>query len=126
MISKVLEDALPRRVVELQRDVERGRLHPSLLAELTAQWAAIREAAQQWSTFRASADGSAEVLFAEVPAKSQEIDTKSAADLLGVSTRWVRQLASEGALQGRQVGSSWLLDRSSVELRKECNGGKFR
>ena len=126
MISKVLEDALPRRLVALQEQVACGNLHPDLLAEVVAQLAAIREAGAIWSQWRASVDGSAEDLLTEMPAGSSEIDTSRAADLMGVTPSRVRQLARNGALAGRKVASTWLLDRTSVELRRECNGGKFR
>jgi hypothetical protein len=126
VITKVLEESMPRRLVALQDAVVRGKLHPDLLADVVAQWAAVQEAGAVWSQWRASADGSAEAIVTEMPAGSTEIDTSRAADLMGVTPSRVRQLARNGALPGRKVASTWLLDRTSVELRKECNGGKFR
>ena len=34
VMARVLDDALPARIVGLQRQAESGRLHPDLLAEL--------------------------------------------------------------------------------------------
>lgn len=126
VFSRVLEEALPRRMVALQDAVARGGLHPDALAELRVQWAAIREAGTAWSQWKSSADGSAEDLVTEMPSDSSEIDTKQAADLMGVTPSRVRQLVRNGALPGRKVSATWRVELTAVQLRQECNGGKFR
>jgi excisionase family DNA binding protein len=45
-----------------------------------------------------------------------EITTDEAAAMLTLTARRVRQLARSGALAGRQVGKTWLLDEASVRL----------
>jgi excisionase family DNA binding protein len=126
VLARVLEDALPARIVSLQRQAETGRIHPDLLAELTHTWAAIGEAARQWAERRASADASTEAAFTETPARWAEIDTDRAAGLLGVTPSRVRQLVRSGELNARKVGRSWLVDRTSIDLKRECDSGHLR
>lgn len=126
VISVLLEEALPQKLVALQRASEQGRLHADHLANLGASWAAIREAGTQWSQWRASVDGSTEELLTEMPADSAEIDTHRAADLLAVTPSRVRQLVRNGHLSARMVGRTWLVDRASVELRRETRNESVR
>lgn len=121
-IGKVLDDALPARLVGLQRQVEAGRLHPDRLADVRFAWAAVRAAGREWASWRRIAvDGTAEVPPAVQPQDSdpeREIDTAVAAGLLGVSPRRVRQLAAAGHLPARRAGRVWLVDRCAVDLRR--------
>jgi excisionase family DNA binding protein len=122
VISRILDEHLPRRLVHLQRIVEMGRLDPAALVEVNTAYADLREAGRQWSERRISDLGSAEVHVAEVHPSSSEIDTSGAAELLGVSPRRVRQLIGSGELNARRASRLWLLDRSEVELRREVAG----
>lgn len=121
-IARLLDGAMPNRLVALQSLAEAGKLHPDRVAEVASAWAAIREAARQWD----AAGGSTADPAAAVPPRSKEIDTDRAAGLLGVTPNRVRQLARSGDLPGRKVARVWLVDRRSVEMRRECNGGLFR
>jgi len=125
-MTPVLDRYLPDVVVALQRDVERGRLHPDYLAELVTQWSWIREAGREWAERRAFVDETTKDPGTEIPAGSEEIDTARAADLLNVSRQRVRQLARNGHLPARQVGRTWLIDRASVQLRRETSDGYVR
>ena len=42
-----------------------------------------------------------------------------AAEELGVTDRWIRDLAEAGKLIGRKMGRMWLVRRSSVERYKQ-------
>lgn len=126
VLARVLDDALPARLVGLQRQVEAGRMHPDRLAEVTQAWAAIREAGRQWAEQEAAADGSTAEQVTAPPAGSGEIDTDRAAGLLGVTPNRVRQLARSGALPARKVARTWLVDRVAIDLRRETNSGHFR
>jgi excisionase family DNA binding protein len=126
VLAKVLDDALPSRLVGLQRQAEAGRLHPDLVAEVTSTWSAIREAGRQWSEHRSAVDGSAAEPVTAIPARSAEIDTDKAADLLGVTPNRVRQLVRGGDIQARKVGRVWLVDRTAIELRREYDSGPVR
>jgi excisionase family DNA binding protein len=123
VVALVLEDALPARLVALQRQVEAGRLQPGRLVELRQTWAAIRTAGaeyRRWS--EAFVDGRAEDRSAkEQPDSGREIDTATAAGLLGVTPTRVGQLVRAGALPGRQVGGRWLIPIADVELRKAAS-----
>jgi len=125
VMARVLDDALPARIVGLQRQAESGRLHPDLLAELVQQWSTIREAGRQWAEQRAAADGSTAAQATAAPATLSEIDTARAADLLGVTPNRVRQLVREGLLPGRKISRTWLVDMTAIEMRREINRGHF-
>lgn len=43
------------------------------------------------------------------------INTKQAAELLGVSAGRVRQLAQNGLLQGQHIGRDWVFEREHVQ-----------
>lgn len=116
-LSVLLDQHGPGHLVALQRRVESGRAHPRLLGQVTEMWADVRAAAQAWAE-EASADGSAEVLPAEMAADSAEIDTEAAARRLGVSSRRVRQLATAGAIDARKVGRTWAVNSASVRLHQ--------
>jgi hypothetical protein len=126
MIGRILEDALPGRLVGLQRLVESGRLHPDAIAEVTAQWAAIREAGRQWADHRTAVDGTTAEAVTAIPPRSTEIDSGAAAGLLGVSPNRIRQLARNGDIPGRKVARTWLVDRTAIDLRRECEHGPVR
>lgn len=97
----------------------RGKGRPDLAAALNRDFAQLREAERQYLAQRddASADGSAEVVQAEVRPKSSRdlLTTTDAASALGVSTRRVRQLRADGSLAATWVGSQWLVERASVD-----------
>ncbi|MGI5236482.1 helix-turn-helix domain-containing protein [Dactylosporangium sp. CA-139066] len=116
VISVLLAKHLPAELVSLGRKVEEGRLDPAQLVAVRQTWAQVIAAAEMWKARRASADGSTEVLAAEMPAGSDPwIDTAVAADLLGVSTSRVRQLLRSGALAGRRAGGVWWVHRADCE-----------
>jgi hypothetical protein len=50
---------------------------------------------------------------------SQELTTKEAAAMIDRSPRWVRELKERGALSGRNVGRSLLIDAESVRAYLE-------
>lgn len=98
-----------------------GMYGPAAGNELAQALSDLREAAAQWDArellrLAGSADGSTEVVSAELPAESLGMDmsTDEAAGILDVSPRWVSQLAASGVLQGRKVGRQWLLARPAV------------
>ena len=70
-----------------------------------------------WRASQISDDGSGAPVVTETGAGSvvMEITTTEAAGLLGVGSRRVLQLRAGGALRGRAVGRSWLIDRGSVQ-----------
>jgi hypothetical protein len=79
---------------------------------------ALRRAGGRWA---ASASGNSEAMPAEVPVSSEhddEISTREAADMLRLSDRRIRQLATDGRLAGRQRQGRWVLDRGAVIAHK--------
>lgn len=123
VIAKLLEDAMPARVVYLQRLIERGHLRPERMTELRETWAAIRSAAREWETWWSAAGDRAAEQVTAVPQGSsgeREVDTTTAACLLGVTPNRVRQLARAGDLPGRRAGRMWLIDRAAAELRRDA------
>jgi excisionase family DNA binding protein len=52
---------------------------------------------------------------AETRMLAVEITAEQAAQVMGCSTRWIRQLAEQGRISGRRVGHLWLLDPASVD-----------
>jgi excisionase family DNA binding protein len=100
----------------LLRDAARaGRLTPELraLAEVCATAAAAhagRRAGAAWAT------PSRVVAPAQMPSPSEEteIGTTEAANVLGVSSERVRQLAAAGRLPARRVGGRWLVNRADL------------
>jgi hypothetical protein len=117
VIVGVLDKSMPERIRHLERLVEAGRLHPNRLRELRHAHAAIRAAADVWRECAAADDSTAEQATADRP-DSTEIDTTTAAELLGVSPNRVRQLARGGLVNGRRIGRTWLVERNSVEIRR--------
>ena len=43
------------------------------------------------------------------------LDTKQAAEILGISVGRVRQLAQSGRLHGRHVGRDWVFDHDAIQ-----------
>jgi excisionase family DNA binding protein len=118
----------PDQMVALRRLAERGRLDPAYLGELQSSLAAIREAAEQWLAWekqvRASASGRASAGQTETrpfssDERSTEVNTETAANLLGVSTSRVRQMMRAGEIQGRKMGRMWLVSLASVQAYRE-------
>ena len=97
-------------------------------AALSSAFAQLREAERQWEQRRrddsTSVDGNAETPAAETapasgvhqgpPASGQWVDTQSAAGILGVTERRVRQLLAGELLVGRKIGRQWLVERASI------------
>jgi excisionase family DNA binding protein len=101
------------------RSLSAGGADPGYLKELQVTLDGVDELARLWAAWRASVDGRSEVAPAETVAPSvYEVTTGEAAGILGVSPRRVVQLLHEGALSGRRVGRTWLVDRASVVLRR--------
>lgn len=128
VIARVLDREMPSRLLAVQAEVERGRIDPARLGELRETWAAIREAAAAWAASRDTSPASpASPDRAEVVRESREIDTGTAADILIVSTRRVRQLVATGELPGRQVTRRghlvWLVNEQAVRERAEKFNG---
>jgi excisionase family DNA binding protein len=126
VVAKALKRSLPDLLVSLQRMSESGRAHPDLIGEVTATWAAINAAAEEWSQWRTAADGRAAERVTAIPERSTEIDTDTAAGLLHVSPNRIRQLIRGGDLPGRKVGRTWLVDRTAIDLRRELEDGHVR
>ncbi|MFY1673687.1 helix-turn-helix domain-containing protein [Plantactinospora sp. WMMB334] len=119
VLAWVLDGALPQRLQTLDELVALGRLDPGRVVEVRRVHEAIRAAAAYWRESSA-VDGSTAERVAAIPegSTSTEIDTVTAAELLGVSPNRVRQLARSGQVNGRHVGRSWWIDRNSVEARR--------
>ena len=56
-----------------------------------------------------------------VPADIEILDVAGAAQALGFSTKYIRQLAREGKLPGTKFGNTWRFLRS--DLRSTISGG---
>lgn len=50
------------------------------------------------------------------------LDTKRAADILGITPNGVRDLARRGSLPARRAGRQWLLDAAAVIRKAEHSG----
>ena len=113
---------------DLQERARRAAEHARLagrtdLAEDLEDFAAqLREAkAAARGAPPTSANGSAEVAETEIAPHSDchsslgPLTAQAAADLLGVSARWVRELIEAGTLGGSKVAGRWMVDRESVE-----------
>lgn len=69
-----------------------------------------------------SVDGNAEGASTETGGGlvvSGEMTTQEAAEMLRKTPRRVSQLLTQGALKGRKVGRSWLVDRESVVMLRD-------
>lgn len=118
VIAKLFDEHMPDRLARLQLLVERGRLDPSWLAEVTHAWRSVRAAAAAWE--RAPAVDAATAYPATAAGRDSEQDeitTETAADLLKVSPNRVRQLLRSGVINGRRVGRTWAVDAKSVKER---------
>jgi excisionase family DNA binding protein len=96
---------------------------PSLADQVEFSYAQLHAAAAEhraaYSQGRpTSVSGSAEAEVAEVGAgcssTAGEVPTKEVAEMLGVTARQVLYWLGSGALKGRKVGRSWLVDAGSV------------
>lgn len=101
-----------------------ANVRPELRDELLFALAELEMAGTQYQDWRASEFGAAAVddrrqgaSAAAAEPSGHEIDTRQAADVLGVTANRVRQLCREGHLQARQVGRTWLVDVAAVRLR---------
>ena len=101
---------------------------PDLAAFVELGHAQLRASAAQHRAALAdpiSVDGSAETEIGAVGAgsgASEWMTTQEAAEMLGVGARRVGQLLSRGALSGRKVGRSWVVERGSVVDLLEARG----
>ena len=106
--------------IMLRRDWDRGdfrSLPPEGRSEAYHAVRALERAGEAWMRSRPSVGGRAETAVVEIGSESsheQFISVDTAAGLLGVSDRRVRQLAAAGL--GAKVGGSWVIRRSDVEL----------
>lgn len=89
---------------------------------------ALRLAAAHLDTER-SADRGPQVDTETSAAEDSEMNIKQAAEVIGVSTRHVRRLASKGRIKGELDGQTWTLHRPSVvafassrSVRRKRNG----
>lgn len=83
--------------------------------EALAAFAAIRRAGEAWQVRASSANGTPEVVDAELSAcwPHDEIGTEEAAGMLGVTPRWARTVGERHGL-GRKVGGRWVFSRGAV------------
>lgn len=52
------------------------------------------------------------------------INTKTAAQMLGLNVSRIRVLVSQGKIKGNKIGRDWIIDEKSVLARKRLmNGG---
>jgi excisionase family DNA binding protein len=117
MLAQVLDATLP---AYLER-WERAGADPGHLVRVRERALAVRQAGAvgaEWA--RMSAAGRADVVEADTPPDSGEIDVAAAAELLGLSTRQVRRLAGDGVLAARRVGATWLIERAAVEICRQA------
>lgn len=100
-----------------------SRMTPPMRQEAVDFFQALRDAAKQFDDnhqegltglVASSGSGTAEVTQTEVAGSSRHdhISLAEAAQLLGVSDRWARQLARDEGL-GRKVGGRWVLSRTA-------------
>lgn len=98
-------------------------LPPHLRQPIEDATDALRLAGAAW----VSARGSAEALPAEAPVSSQHepdaLDTQEVADMLRLSARRVRQLATRGRLPGSKRHGRWTFDRGAVIAHRTTTGG---
>lgn len=119
VFARILDEHLPGRLIHLRLLVERGHLSSDALAETMHAYRAIRAAAAAWADAPAVAAVTAPpVTAADRDSEQEEITTETAADLLGVSTNRIRQLARSGVINGRHVGRTWLVDLNDVKERR--------
>lgn len=118
--AAVLVRVLDERLAHVETLAAAGVVTAQDLTDTREAFAEIREAGQAWVEWRAAANGSAEALPAETaPRSMHEICSDEAAEMLGVSSRRVRQLLAAGLLEGRLAGRTWLVSRPSVLLCRE-------
>jgi excisionase family DNA binding protein len=121
MMMQVLEGKLPAMVAQL----ECSDRDPRYARELRAAWEDLQTAGELWLAWNraTSVDGSTEVGLTEVASSSdvvevqelpEELSPKEAAELHDVTDSWIRQLLRDGAVDGRRIGRSWLVSRSSL------------
>ena len=62
-----------------------------------------------------------------MPDLSDYVTTQEAAALLGYHIEHVRRMAREGDLQGLKIGTTWLINKKSIEIyiRENSQFGKF-
>lgn len=124
VIDGLAAAVLARALVDWRRSVPAG-IAPQDFREVEAAVAALRQAAASWvadlerERLGSSAAGSAEEHGKSAAADSGVwIDTNTAASLLGVSARRVRQLASERKLECERVDGRMHFRRTQVLRRR--------
>lgn len=121
-LVQVLDDRLRQlELVATRRDDIRVAL-----PDVRRTFAAIRQAARQHGDWVRSASGLADLVAADMPPQSTEIDTAEASALLGITDRQVRRLAAAKVLVGRKHGTAWVLDRLSVATYSREEAGDAR
>lgn len=107
---------VPGRVAAwLERHTDLRRIRAGVRGqdpEIDAVLLALTVAAAAWRT---SATGTKDADRPEVDPPCKQMSTSQAADLLGVTSRAIRQAVHEGRLTAERVGYRWLLDREDVE-----------
>jgi hypothetical protein len=126
LAATVLVPVLDERLALVERLAAAGRIDPADVPYVRATFDAIRTAHREWLAWRqdqAAADGSvAATVTAIGGALPHEIDTTTAAGMLGVTANRVRQLARAGLLDGRRAGRQWAVSRESVETYRRLRG----
>ena len=124
-LGRLIEEHGAGQLATLRRLVERGRLDSARLDELQRTCAAVMEAASQWLEWerqrgmmadadRRSEEGGSPAKAPSEALSSAEVDTRVAANLLGVTTSRIRQLLRSGEFAGRKIGRIWLISSASV------------
>ncbi len=125
VLGRLIEEHGAGQLAALRRLAERGRLDSAWLDELQWTCAAVREAASQWLEWekqrRSMADAGRRPRADHPPDRapvdplsSPEVDTGTAAYLLGVTTSRIRQLLRSGEFVSRKVGRVWLISSTSI------------
>jgi hypothetical protein len=94
-----------------------------LRAPLEDATEALQHAGERWAI---SARGSTEALPAEAPVTSncrEELTASEVADVLKVTERRIRQLATAGALPGKQKAGRWSFEPGAVLAYQERSVG---
>ncbi len=109
VLARLATDAWRRGRFDQLPDDDRRRIAATI--------AALHAAAEGWRT---SVAGNAETDLDVLPASSEQLDVTEAAAMLKLTTRQVRNLATD--LGGVQVAGRWLFDADAIVAEVERRG----